>query len=85
MLRQEADSAPGQGYCEGEGGAGGGAGAGSRAGYSDETLELAARRNKPERLEDGGKNQVRKLVTSSGVTQCAGWSGDQTIKLHGCG
>ena len=32
LLTQEADSAPGPGYCEGEGGAGGGAGAGSRAG-----------------------------------------------------
>ena len=51
LLTQEADSAPGPGYCEGEGGAGGGAGAGSRAAHSDETLELPARRNKPEREE----------------------------------
>ena len=62
-----------------------GLGRGHELAHSDETLELAARRNKPERVEDGGKNQVRKLVTSSGLTQCAGWSGDQTIKLHGCG
>ena len=52
VLTQEADSAPGPGYCEGEGGAGGGAGAGSRAAHSDETLELSARRNKPEREEE---------------------------------
>ena len=67
-------------------GLGAGLGRAHELAHSDETLELAARRNKPERVEDGGgKNQVRKLVTGPGVTQCAGRSGDQTIKLHGCG
>ena len=65
-------------------GLGAGLGRAHELAHSDETLELAARRNKPEREEDGGKNQVRKLVTGPGVTQCAGRSGDQTIKLRWC-
>ena len=67
-------------------GLGAGLGRAHELAHSDETLELAARRNKPERVEDGGgKNQVRKLVTGPGVTQCAGRSGDLTINLQWCG